>query len=128
MTRSSWFSTLRSSAMHTIDVKWSSANQTTKNLSEIFFSRPRQYTLNILVPTQSKIVVGVAAYSKISRRKCFHRYAAIRISLEPAKYALDSVFQNLCISAYQWQCKAEFVKFFSVFTISRSVGMGPNFR
>ena len=39
----------------------------------------------------------------------------IRISPEPEKYALDSVFQNLRISSYQWKRKAEFDKFFSIF-------------
>ena len=39
----------------------------------------------------------------------------IRISPEQEKYALDSVFQNLRISAYQRKYKAKFDKFFSVF-------------
>ena len=37
-----------------------------------YFSKPRQYTLSILSSTQSKIVFGVAAYSKISMQECFH--------------------------------------------------------
>ena len=32
------------------------------------FSRPRKYTSSILAPNQSKVVVGVAEYSKISRK------------------------------------------------------------
>ena len=37
-----------------------------------YFSRSRQYTSSILAPSQSKIVVDVAAYSKISRQECLH--------------------------------------------------------
>ena len=37
-----------------------------------YFSWPRQYTSSILAPSQSKIVVDVAAYSKISRQECLH--------------------------------------------------------
>ena len=39
----------------------------------------------------------------------------IRIPPEPEKYALDSEFENLRISAYQWKRKAEFDKLVSVF-------------
>ena len=39
------------------------------------FSRPRLIN-TLLAPNQSKIVVGVAAHSKISRQECFHCYAA----------------------------------------------------
>ena len=47
-----------------------------KESFEDYFSRPRRYTSSILAPNQSKLVVGVAAYSRIARQECFHLYAA----------------------------------------------------
>ena len=38
----------------------------------------------------------------------------VRISPESEKYALESIFQNLRLSSYQWKRKAELDKFFSV--------------
>ena len=37
-----------------------------------YFSTPRQYTPSMLAPNQSKVVVGVAAYAKLSRQEYFH--------------------------------------------------------
>jgi len=43
-----------------------------KESFEDYFSRPRRYTSSLLAPNQSKLVVGVAAYSRIARQECFH--------------------------------------------------------
>ena len=50
----------------------------------------------------------------------------IQIPPEPEKYALESVFPNLRISSYQWKRKAEFEKFFSVFTNIWTSGNGAS--
>ena len=43
-----------------------------KESFEYYFFRPHKYTSSILAPNQSTVVVGVAAYSKISSLECFH--------------------------------------------------------
>ena len=47
----------------------------------------------------------------------------IRISPEPEKYALGSVFQNLRISAHQWKRKAKYLNFSPYSQISGVVFM-----
>ena len=56
-------------------------------------------------------------------KSVFTSTLSIRIYPEPEKYALDSVFQNLSISAYQWKRKAEFDKLLSAFA---NISVGGN--
>ena len=65
--------------------------------------------------TNQKLLLVLQRMPKYPGKSVFTHTFCIRISPAPEKYALDSVFQNLRISSYQWKRKAEFETFFSVF-------------
>ena len=75
-----------------------------------YFSRPN--TLEILWhQTNQKLLLVLQHIPKYTGKSASTNTLRIRISPEPEKYALDSVFQNLRISAYQWKRKTEFEQF-----------------
>ena len=90
--------------------------QKTKNLSEII-SLGLVNTLPVFwCQANQKSLLVLQQIPKYPGKNVSTNTLCIRISPESEKYALDSIFQNLQISAYQWKRKAEFDKFFSVFT------------
>ena len=77
--------------------------------------------------TNQKLLLVLQHIPKYPGKSVSTNKLRIRISPEPEKCTLSSVFQNLRISAYQWERKAEFETFFSVFANIWVCGNGTFF-
>jgi len=89
--------------------------KTTKNLSEIISLGLVNALQAVWRQTIRKSLLVLQRIPKYPGKSVSTITLRIRISPKQEKYALNSVFQNLRISSYQWKRKAEFDKFFSVF-------------